>query len=291
MRNWGRLVRDVLLRVLLILLTVSCCSFATLRLSILRQLYQAAIDFGEFLLHVGDHWGPIAGRVLEAYARSMILLVSAMATGLALGVLLGIIAAMRANYPSGKVVSLLSYVGLMTPSFLFGLAVMVFFVRYMHRFTNIQFILLFPKKELTLDPRYILAPALTLAARPVAHIAHITATHLQEELAQDYVRTARSKGLPGLRVLWRHLWPNVRVPIIRAVADTFLFSLSSLPIVEFIFSWPGIGLQVLEKVFARDAALVSFLLVTVGVTYVLINLVVETMSRWLDPRLRSFEKW
>ena len=290
MWSWRRLLLGLLLRMLLIFLAVSFCSFATLQFPILRVLYNATTDFSEFILNVRQNWAPLTERVAEAYARSMMLLIGALGVGVLLGVPLGIISATRSHALSGKVVSFLSYLGLMTPSFLFGLAVMVFFVRYAHRFTTVQFILLRPQTEISLDPRYILAPALTLAARPVAHIAHVTATTLSEQLGQDYVRVARSKGASEFRVLWKHLWPNVASPVLRAASDTVLFSLSSLPIVEFIFSWPGVGLQVLDQVLAGNARLTSFLLVTVGATFVVFSALVEALSRWLDPRLRTHEE-
>ncbi|MSP13501.1 MAG: ABC transporter permease [Chloroflexi bacterium] len=280
-----RLFRDIFLRLVVVFLAVSLCSFFALDRPVLRDVYNASTHFLDFLTGLGKFWGPVARDVLSGYARSMILLISAMAAGMLLGVPLGALVALRPGSIFSKIVSLISFLGILTPSFLLGLAVMVFFVLYLSRYIHIQFILLRPGGNL-LDPRYIIAPALTLAARPIAYITHTTATALREQLGQDYIRTAQSKGLTPRWILWRHIRPNVLPTILSAMASSLLFSLSSLPVVEFIFSWPGVGLQLLNAILRNNATLASFLLISVGLTLVLFNFAIELLSQKIDPRLQ-----
>lgn len=215
----------------------------------------------------------------------MVLLVAAVALGLLLGVPAGVLAGTRSTSWFGRGVAALSNLGILTPSFLWGLAVMVFFVRYLNHMTGIQWILLRPGGEIW-DPRYILAPALTLAARPIAYIAHATATGIRDEMTQDYIRTARSKGLRDWQILWRHVWPNAAAIVLTAANASLLFALSSLPVVEFIFSWPGVGLHLLTAILQTNARLTAFLLASVGLTFVLTSLGVDLLGQRIDPRLR-----
>ena len=286
-----RLLRDILIRLVLVFLAASFFIFLALDRPILRQIYDVARHFQEFVFHVPSQWEQSAELVGIAYARSIVLLASALVVGLLFGVPLGVIASVRPNSLWARFVSILGYTGILVPSFLFGLAVMVFFIRYLGKYTGgIQFILLRPTDDI-LSLRHLIAPGITLAARPIAYISLVTATALREELASDYVRTAHSKGLAGYQVLLTHIWPNVVARIVGAANDSVLFLLSSLAIVEFLFSWPGVGRQFFEHVLKRDAQTASFLLASVGVTLVLLNAAVEVINRWLDPRLRRIENW
>lgn len=285
-----RLLRDIFLRLVLVFVAASFFIFLVIDSTVLRQLYYVTTRFQDFVFHLPTHWQSSASLVWDAYSHSIVLLVTALAVGLTLGVLLGTLAATRPNSLWARLVSVINYVGMLIPSFLFGLAVMVFFVRYLSKYTGIQFILLRPTDNI-LSVRHIIAPAITLAARPIAYFTLVTATSLREELAGDYVRTAHSKGLAGYQVLWRHAWPNVAARIVGAVSDALLFSLSSIIIVEFIFSWPGVGLQLFNQVLQRDARTASFLLFAVGATLIFLNVAVEVIRRWLDPRLRRVEDW
>jgi peptide/nickel transport system permease protein len=272
-------------RLALIVLLTTLCSFLTLDRPILRSLVLAIGDLFDFLGHFPQVVAPLLGTVLDAYWRSLILLVAALLIGLLLGVPLGLISVYRDQTIDGQVARFISYVGTFTPSFLLALLIMIFFVRFLGRWTNLQWIRILPSPGLP-DPREILAPALTLAARPVAHIASVTAAHVREQLRTQYVLTAYGKGFGDRRVLFRHVWPNVAIPILEAARSSLRFSLSSLPIVEYVFSWNGIGVLLLGAVIGQRPALVALLLASLGATFVAADQAVEVLSRRLDPRLR-----
>ncbi len=280
-------LRSFGVRFVLTSLALTLICFLLIDRPILRELYVAARNLGDFGRNIHGAWQAEADVVQSAYLRSMTLLVSSLLLATAVGVGLGLVAGARTHSLLGQLVTGASHIGLVLPSFLLALAIMVLFVRYLGHWTGTQLILLRPTPELSLDPRYIIAPALTLAARPVAHIAHITATLLHEQIGQDYIRTAVGKGLPRGRVLRAHAWPNIAASVLGAVSSSLLFSLSSLPIVEFVFSWPGIGLYLLAAILDRDTERVLFLLLSVSLTYLLFQLGSEMVSRHLAPHLQD----
>jgi peptide/nickel transport system permease protein len=270
----------------LIVLLTTLCSFLALDKPILRSVVLAIGDFFDFLGHFPQVATPLFATILDAYWRSLVLLVAALGTGLLLGVPLGLVNVFHGQTLGGRVARFISYAGTFTPSFLLALLIMVFFVRFLGRWTGLQWIRILPSPGFP-DPREILAPALTLAARPIAHIAGVTAAQVREELRSKYVQTAYGKGLGDGRVLLRHVWPNVAGPILEATRSSLLFSISSLPIVEYVFSWNGIGALLLGAVISQRPALVALLLATLGATFIAVELLVEVLSRRFDPRLRT----
>lgn len=281
-----RLLLSLAGRIALIVFLTSLCSFLALDQPILRSIFLAIGDFLAFLGHFPQAANPLLETVLDAYWRSLILLVAALSTGLLLGVPLGLVNAFRGQTLAGRLAGFISYAGTLTPSFLLALLIMVFFVRFLGSWTGLQWIRILPSAGFP-DPREILAPALTLAARPVAHIAGVTAVQVREQLRSNYVQTAYGKGLSDGRVLLQHVWPNVAGPILGATRSSLLFSMSSLPIVEYVFGWNGAGVLLLGAVISQRAILVAFLLGSLGVTVVAIEMVVEVLSRRFDPRLRT----
>ncbi len=134
---------------------------------------------------------------------------------------------------------------------------------------------------------HLIMPALVLAARPLAQIAQITYVSMSEVLREDYIRTARAKGLPWRVVRNRHAMRNVLIPILTTLGTSLRFSLASLPVVEYFFAWPGVGLMLLEAIELGMTPLVTDLIVSLGLLFLLINLALELIYPLLDPRLRN----
>ena len=291
----GRIVRQMLsvcLRVLAVFLAAGLCSFLTLYRPVLRVTYEGLSGYLAFVTQLHTAWQLAAPLVLPDYANSLLALSAAMVVALAVGVPAGLLAGTRPSSPVGTLVRFGSYLGSMTPAFLLALGVMVFFVLYALPATGIRFILLSSQSS-TFDPRRLLPVALTLAARPLAHITLVTAAAAREAAAADYMRTARAKGLSGVALLVRHLVPNVGSSVAAALPAVVLFSISSLSIVEFVFNWPGAGQELLYRIVvpsesnATSSALVGFLLTGLGLTYVAALLLSGMLCRLFDPRLRE----
>jgi peptide/nickel transport system permease protein len=284
-RQPAAVLATLLARVLFVLLLTTLCSFLALDQPVLRSVYFAVSDLLSFFTRVPTVTAPVLGRVWSAYWHSLILLTGALAAGGGIGVPLGLLAATRRDL-TGKAAALASYAGVLTPSFLLALLIMVFFVRDLGAWTGLQWIRILPSPGFP-EPREILAPALTLAARPVAHIARVTAAHVRDELQAGYIQTARGKGLHQRRIVLGHVWPNVAAPVLGATRSSLLFSMSSLPIVEYVFGWNGVGQSLFEAVLSRQTVLAAFLLASLGVTFVTVATLFEALDRAFDPRLRA----
>jgi peptide/nickel transport system permease protein len=283
---------ELVVSLLAVFLAAALCSFITIYQPVLRVVYDALASLLLFVRHAGRYWNTTGANVLNDYRHSMLALAAALGLAFLIGIPAGVIAGMRPRSRLSAVIRVISSLGTMTPSFLLAMLVMIFFVLYVLPLTGIRFILLTSQTS-ALDPRRLLPIALTLAARPLAHITLVTANIVQEVFRQDYIRTAYSKGLSRRHVLLRHAWPNALSTILSALPATLLFSISSLPIVEFVFNWPGVGQELLFRVVASpapnitNAALVSFLLASLGITYVLVFLAVELARERLEPARRE----
>ncbi len=282
-------------RAILIFVIVSFFSFAALDQPVLRQLYtsitlvwSSSINLFHFLTNISD-MGDRLANVGLAYLRSMVLLLLSVALGSSLGLLLGFVSGIRPNSLQATVASAISFVGVLTPSFLTALFIMLAFVRYISPAVGIRFVLLSPSVAV-FDVRRLLAPAIVLAVRPLAYVTQVTIGSLEEVIYTDHVRTAHAKGLPPRIVLSRHILRNVALPILTSVNSSFYFSLSSLLVVEWLFNWSGIGLHLLEAVSKRDAETASYLLASIGLTMLVINTTLKVAMRYIDPRLSESEE-
>lgn len=279
----ARLLKNLGLRIVLVCLGTTLCSFLAIDQPVLRSVYLALTRFVGFLTHLDTVAPPALASVWDAYWRSMVLLIGATGLGAVIGIPLGFLSATRSHSLLGRVAGIASYLGTLTPSFVFGLLIMVFFVRYLGYWTGLQWIRILPSPGLP-EPREVIAPALTLAARPVAYIAQVTGIQIQEQLRGSYVQTAHAKGLRASRVLLGHVWPNVAAPVLGATRSSILFSLSSLPIVEYIFGWNGVGYMLFDAVLTHKTIRAAFLLASLGITFVLVTTLVDLLGLRLDPR-------
>lgn len=132
-----------------------------------------------------------------------------------------------------------------------------------------------------------LAPAIALALPLAALVARVLKASMQEALASDYVRLARLKGVSSTRVLLRHALPNAVTPMLQLTGVQFAFMLGGTVLIERLFSYPGIGALAIEAVIARDLPLIQGIVLTFAVLFMLINMLVEHITVWLNPRLRS----
>jgi peptide/nickel transport system permease protein len=282
---------DVVVSLLAVFLAAALCSFITIYQPVLRIVYDALASYTGFVTHVSRFWSTAGPNVLKDYQHSLLALVGSLGLAMLFGIPAGIVVGVRPNSRVSGIIRLMSYLGTMTPSFFLAMLLMIFFVLYVLPLTGIRFILL-TNQAGDLDPRRLLPIALTLAARPLAYVTIVTATTMQEVLRHDYIRTAYSKGLSGRHVLFQHAWPNALSTILSTLPATLLFSISSLPIIEFVFNWPGVGQELLFRVVSSpapsvsNAAFVSFLMASLGMTYVLAFLLVEMAREWLDPYQR-----
>ncbi len=137
------------------------------------------------------------------------------------------------------------------------------------------------------DLKHMLMPVLVLAARPLAYLTRAAFLGLRRVMDEDYIRTARSKGLTFGRIVNVHALRNAAVPMLTAFGVSIRFSLSTLPVVELFFGWPGMGLRLLEAMDARQSFVVVILASSLGLTFLVINLLLDISFRLIDPRIRE----
>jgi peptide/nickel transport system permease protein len=138
-----------------------------------------------------------------------------------------------------------------------------------------------------IDWHYLVLPSIAMGASLAAILTRMVRTAMLEELGQDYIRTARAKGLSEAAVVCRHALPNALVPIITVVGLQFGALLAGAIVTEKIFSWPGLGRLMVDSISNRDYALVQGCLLSIGLTYVLVNLLTDLVYRWVNPRMRA----
>lgn len=269
-------------RLLLVVLVVSLLSFLALNRTIIPALVEFVGDYGGFLLgFFGDT--DTLKVVGEAYVNSFILMASAIAVGVSGGLLLGVFAGLQRGSALSTLLSIVSFLGTLTPSFLLAILILLLFVQYIHALTDVRFVLIGTGVDV-FDPRRLLAPAIVLAVRPLAQMAQLSSAAVEEVLRGDYVRTAYAKGLLPRVVLLRHVLPNVAAPLLTGLNSTFFYSLSSMLVVEWLFAWRGLGFKLLEAVDGHDAVRASYILVAIAVTVVILNTLVKAVIRRVDPR-------
>ncbi len=225
---------------------------------------------------------PVTTVLMDTYFKSMGLLLVTMLFAAGLGVSMGVLSAYWEGSPLSLGLLTTSLLGVSMPTFFTALLLQVLEIMWYRR-TGIRLV---PVGGFGWDSHIIL-PALVLSTRPLAQLARITSVSLSEAAHQDYVRTAWAKGLPARQVWGEHVLPNAMVPIATALGVSLRFSLGSLPVVEYFFGWPGLGATLLDAIRMRHTNLVIILALALGLTFMLINLLLELAYRFLDPRLRE----
>lgn len=133
---------------------------------------------------------------------------------------------------------------------------------------------------------HLILPAITMATHLAASLARLTRTSMLEVLGQNYLNTARAKGLSERRVIWTHALKNAAIPITTLIGVQFGTLLGGSIVTEMIFAWPGVGRLAVQSIFARDYPVVQASVFVLALTFVTINLAVDLLYGWLDPRIR-----
>jgi peptide/nickel transport system permease protein len=229
---------------------------------------------------------PVLSLVLSRYGNTLLLAVAAMVFAAVTGILAGTLAALRPHTLLDRAVMLVTLTANSTPSFWLGLVLILVFSLTLHwlpssgmdsaRGDGGPFDVL----------QHLVLPAVTLGAISSALIARMTRASLLEVLTQEYVLVARAKGLREGLLVRRHALKNALLPVLTILGLQMGSLLGGAVITETIFSWPGIGLQLYRGIALRDVPLVQGAALVVAVSFVVINLLVDLLYSYLDPRIR-----
>lgn len=229
---------------------------------------------------------PVLDEVLERFGPTMILAGTALLLCAVFGVAAGIVSAVNQYGWQDKVLTLLVLIGISTPSFWLGLVLILVFAVELRWFPVSGMYAIYGGGDLPDLLHHLVLPAVALAVVATGVLGRLTRSNMLEVLRQDYVRTARAKGLSERKVIYKHAFRNALVGIVPIIGIQAGFVLGGAVYIESVFQWPGIGRMLVNAISTRDILLVQGGVLVVAASYVLINLATDLIQHALDPRLR-----
>jgi peptide/nickel transport system permease protein len=220
---------------------------------------------------------PVLDLILERYPATILLAFAALIVALAVSIPLGVVAGSRQGSLTDNAASVIALIGISLPGFVMGPMLVYLFAVKVRLFAASGW---FEWSDIVL-------PAVTLGAALAAILTRMVRSSVIEELGEDYVRTARAKGLSQRKVLYKHVLKNGLIPVVTIVGLQLGVLLAGAIITEKIFSWPGIGLLLVDDgINKRDYRVVQGCVLVVSITYIAANTLTDMIYRWLDPRIR-----
>jgi peptide/nickel transport system permease protein len=229
-------------------------------------------DFGQSIRH-GE---PAFGLVVERLPATFELAAAGLLLALVLAIPAGIVSAVRRNTPLDYASTVVALLGQSMPTFWLGIMLILLF--------SVQWQLLPSSGRGTAV--HLVLPAITLGLFTTARITRLTRSGMLEVLGQDYIRTARAKGVSDPPVVWKHALKNAAIPIVTIVGIELGTLLGGSVITETIFAWPGVGRLSVQAIYNRDYPVVQAAVFLLATTFVVVNLVVDLVYTYLDPRIR-----
>ncbi|MCC2610561.1 ABC transporter permease [Neorhizobium petrolearium] len=231
---------------------------------------------------------PVLGVILERFPLTLQLALMSMCVALAVGLPAGVFAATRNEKLSDLGVRIFAMIGQSTPNFVVGLLIIYALSAGFGILPTMgEFTPLFTDPLRNLGQ--MILPAVTLGFAFAASVTRISRSAMLDVLSDDYVRTARSKGVPKRSVIWRHALPNALIPVVTLSGVEFGYLLGGAVLVEQIYALPGLGRLVLDAILQRDYALVQGCVLFIAFNFMVINLLVDLLYATLDPRIRLGE--
>jgi ABC-type dipeptide/oligopeptide/nickel transport system permease component len=219
----------------------------------------------------------VTGLILQRYPATLRLTLAALAVAVLLSIPAGVRSATRRNRWDDRLLSFISLLGLSFPNFALGPILILFFA--------IKLGLLPVSGSETWE--HLVLPAITMGGALAAILTRMIRTAMLEELGQDYIRTARAKGLPESVVVYRHALRNAMIPVLTVVGLQFGALLAGAIVTETIFSWPGIGRLTVQAISTRDYYLVQGCVLAIGLTYLAVNFLTDLLYSVANPRIRQ----
>lgn len=257
------------------LISVGSNNYLVLKTPYLRRSFSSGKKVSEII------WENLEGTFWLAIA--------AMAFATFFGIIFGVIASLRQNSWIDHSMVSLSVVGISAPSFVLGAIIAMVFGSYLTDYTGLTATGQMWDYELDgrkLVLKNIILPAFTLGLRPLAIIVQLTRSSMLDVLSQDYIRTAKAKGLPYFKIIVKHALKNALNPVITAVSGWLASLMAGAFFVEVIFDWKGLGLVTIEAVKSLDFPIVMGVTIFVAFAFIIVNIFVDLLYALVDPRVR-----
>ncbi|MFI5086945.1 MAG: nickel ABC transporter permease [Terriglobales bacterium] len=219
----------------------------------------------------------VGSLIAERYPFTLKLTLASLLVALATSIPAGVLSARRRNRWEDRAISFISLLGLSFPNFALGPVLILFFA------VNLGLLPVSGSGTVA----HLVLPAITMGGALAAILTRMVRTSMLEELGQDYIRTARAKGLPERTVVYRHALRNAMIPVLTVIGLQFGALLAGAIVTETIFSWPGIGRLTIQAINTRDYYLVQGCILAIGLTYVAVNFLTDLLYSAFNPRIRQ----
>lgn len=233
---------------------------------------------------------PVSDIIIETLPETAVLAVSSIVIASIIGIFLGIVSAVKRNSFYDRMSLVLAVLGMAAPSFFVGLIIAWLFGYVLRDYTGLSptgslyDIDVWDGEKLML--KNLILPSITLGIRPLAIVVQLTRSSMLDVMSQDYIRTAKAKGLSLYKVIIKHALKNAMNPVVTAISGWFAGLMAGAVFVEFIFSWKGIGYEVFEALTKNDLPVVMGATLIFATIFVVTNIIVDIAYGILDPRVR-----
>ena len=234
----------------------------------------------------------VSAVIRDTFPNTVILASSAILIAILLGISLGIISALYKDSAIDRAIQILSTLGMSVPSFFSAIIFAWLFGYVSHEFTNLEMTgSLYELDDfgetLELQLKNLILPAIVLGIRPLAVVIQLMRNSLLEVLSQDYIRTARAKGLSEMQVIWKHALKNALNPVVTAVSGWFASMLAGAVFVEYVFGWNGLGKEIVNSLNTLDLPVIMGSVLLIAIIFISINMLVDLVYMWLDPKVKA----
>lgn len=228
--------------------------------------------------------------ISETLPNTSILAVSAIAIAMTLGIFLGIVSVLFKDRFLDKFIQLVSTFGMSIPSFFSAIIFAWLFGFVLQEYTHLNMTgSLYEVDDFGegyyLQLKNLILPAIVLGIRPLAVVTQLMRNSLLEVLSQDYIRTAKAKGLSFFRVIRKHALKNSMNPVVTAISGWFASMLAGAVFVEYIFGWNGLGKEIVDALNTLDLPIIMGAVLVIATLFILINIFVDLIYGWLDPKI------
>ncbi|MDY0780153.1 ABC transporter permease [Tenacibaculum sp. IB213877] len=229
--------------------------------------------------------------ISETLPNTAVLAIVAIVIAISIGIVLGVLSALYKDTFFDRIIAIISTLGMSVPSFFSAILFAWFFGFVLHKFTNLEMTGSLYEVDDFGEGSYIkwknlILPALVLGIRPLAVVIQLMRNSLLETLNQDYVRTAKAKGLSTYQVVKTHALKNSLNPVVTAISGWFASMLAGAVFVEYIFNWNGLGKEIVNALNTLDLPVIMGSVLVIATLFIIINILVDVIYSWLDPRVK-----
>lgn len=234
----------------------------------------------------------VASIIAQTLPNTAILAITAIGIALLLGIVLGIFSALYKDTFWDRLIAVVSTVGMSVPSFLSAILFAWIFGFVLKKYTHLNMTgSLYEVDDfgegVYIQWKNLILPAVVLGIRPLAVVIQLMRNSLLEVFNQDYIRTAKAKGLSSFQIIWKHALKNSLNPVVTAISGWFASMLAGAVFVEYIFNWNGLGKEIVDALNTLDQPVIMGSVLIIAAVFIVVNILVDVVYGWLDPKVAN----